>query len=179
VRVIIVITGGIGTGKSTLAARLSEMARERGFTVGGVIAHRRADAKSRAVEYWTECLLGGDERLFATTRRRKDACRFGRFYFPRTAISFASRCLRRSAACDYIFIDELGPLELSGGGLLRATRFLLENSRACLIVVIRRGVLNDMLSLLRIQPDILLDTEIVRAESCESAAQEIFSMRHT
>jgi nucleoside-triphosphatase THEP1 len=174
---VCVITGDIGTGKSTLAARLSQVVRERGFKVGGIIAHRRTDCPSGACEYWTECLLSGKQFLFATTRqllnscptgsvplrssergRRASACQLGRFYFPRAAIWRASRCLRQSAHCDYVFIDELGPLELARRGLWRATQFLLKNSRARLILVIRRPLLNPVLSALHAIPRLTLDT---------------------
>jgi nucleoside-triphosphatase THEP1 len=46
-----------------------------------------------------------------------------------------------SSACGLI-VDEIGPLEIEGGGLAEAVRFVLENgSSRSLILVVRRGCL--------------------------------------
>jgi nucleoside-triphosphatase THEP1 len=170
---IIIITGDIGSGKSTLAERMSQIARQRGFSVGGTISRRRKVKKSGEIEYWVHCLQSGKERCFATTRPIKNALRLSRFFFSRPSIIFAARCLRRSLRCDFIFVDELGPLELQGKGLWRSTQFLFQNSAGTLVFIVRRALVEEVTTKLGIKPHLTLDTATIRADSCDSIFRQV------
>jgi nucleoside-triphosphatase THEP1 len=62
--------------------------------------------------------------------------RVGPYHFIPEALEAARREIRESRALDLLIVDEVGPLELAGGGLWRALEpVLADATRRCLVVV--------------------------------------------
>ena len=85
---------------------------------------------------------------------------FSRFYFSDEAIIAAVGILARAAEnekIEVLFVDELGPLELSGHGCLESLRILLKRFDGTVYLVIRKRLLDDFVSVLNLDdPEVLL-----------------------
>ncbi|MFO7781770.1 MAG: nucleoside-triphosphatase [Spirochaetia bacterium] len=119
-----VVTGPIGSGKTTRVLELLQSCRDAGLTVAGVVSlHLNAEEPERE-SYRFRFLSSGEERTFA--RRSTDPTPpSSRYRFDAEAFARAREELARwrgggedaGPDIDVIVIDECGPLELRGEGL--------------------------------------------------------------
>ncbi len=119
--------------------------RRQGLGVAGV-ASPRVLRDGKTVGYWVRDLATGEERALCALA--PPGIPFRRFFFSPEGLAFANAALGRAAReADVVVVDEVGPLELSGGGFapgLRAAlgsgRFLVLTVRPSLVDEVRRWV---------------------------------------
>lgn len=69
---------------------------------------------------------------------------FRRFFFSPEGLDFANRALARAAEeAEVAFVDEVGPLEVGGGGFAPGLRAVLR-SRAFLVLVVRPALVEEV-----------------------------------
>lgn len=130
----LVITGPIGSGKTQTASALVEELRARDVSVGGVVSPRVLEY-GQTTGYLVRDLLTGQERQLCT--EHPPGIRFRRFFFAPSALDFANAAVCRAAASvDVVLVDEVGPLELSGGGMAFGVREALRGG-AFLVMCVR------------------------------------------
>lgn len=103
------MTGPRGVGKSTLCLRTVAQAREMGHSCAGLLTLRE-DGEQRAV---VDVRTGLRRRL---TLPGPPGVPVGRFFFDPEVLAWGAEALAKSTPCDLLVVDELGPLELAGGG---------------------------------------------------------------
>lgn len=119
----LIVTGARGAGKTYVCKQVATALRNHGISVGGVLSPRVIDEK-RTVGYMISDLISQEERLFAA--EKPPGIKTGRFYINEKGITFACTAIERAiCSCCVVFVDEIGPLEISGNGLLLAARKLL------------------------------------------------------
>ena len=113
------ITGPSGSGKTTRLMRIYDQLRQKnpGLRTGGFLAMARYGAGGPE-EYTLHCLHKPGQILIASRSDRFDkSMPVGRFFLDTEAME---RCteelLNLLPDLDVLFIDEVGPLELRGGG---------------------------------------------------------------
>ncbi len=92
-----------------------------------------------------------------------DSIKIGQYNFSKNAFKWANKKLIESLQKNYewIVVDELGPLELSGEGLHESITFLLNNSdKQKLIFVIREKILEEALKFYNISDYEIFNKEI-------------------
>jgi len=132
IKTLILITGAVGIGKSTVCQRLVMLWRERGGVPGGVLT-RTAGRERSIVDVVT-----GEERLLAAEGVELAGPRWGRFSFSQETLDWGNEVMRQAVAgpADLVLLDEVGPLELAAGsGFLPALKILLGSKKAGLVVV--------------------------------------------
>lgn len=130
----IVLHGMIGEGKTTAAIAIYKALIEQGTAVGGIVSPRIVD-ENETVGYSIQDLLSGEERPFATLDPPGVA--IGKYYILHSGIDFARRAIELAAqTAQAVLVDEVGRLELAGGGHAPALRTLLR-SRALSILLVR------------------------------------------
>ncbi len=139
---LIVVTGSIGSGKSTVCLRLLGQAARTGYLCGGVISHK-ADGGAIVVEN----ILTGERRNLAGPPGLYGGPQIGDFRFSPEGIAFAMEAIRDGMSLPLTVIDELGPLELAGAGFADAIPLLKSAAKGNQIVVIRDSLLNTFLPL--------------------------------
>ncbi len=135
------VSGPIGSGKTT---RLEAWFRQAPpGTVGGILARKWWRAGQPAgydlvlVPGWTVCPLAGlsvDEASDAW----RDSFAFGPFRFRKAAFEAAAAHLEALAAdprIDTLLIDEIGPMELAGGGHAGILDRLLRTDKELMLCV--------------------------------------------
>lgn len=111
---VLVLTGHIGSGKSTVAARVVALARKRGLRCGGLLCSARLDADGRKVGIDGERLGTGERRHLADRSISRPGLRCGVWRFEPDAMEWSLRVLMGAVSQrpDLLVIDELGPMEL-------------------------------------------------------------------
>ena len=128
-----ILHGGIGTGKTWTAEAFAQRLAARGATVGGVVCPRIV-RDGDTIGYTVRNLADNVEMPFS--RSGKGAVSIGRFHILQGALRFAREAIE-SAADEgrIVFVDELGRLELQGGGHAPAVRYLLASKATAVLLV--------------------------------------------
>jgi len=129
----VLITGEPGAGKTTICEKLVELLKDKGLTCGGVLSPISEDGFD-IVDVKT-----GKTKPFAKVAVGDAA--IGKFNFDNEGINFALKALENSNNCSVTFIDEIGPLELGGEGLMPSVKSLADSDGA--LVVIARSWLSE------------------------------------
>lgn len=139
----LIVTGPIGSGKTQTILALAENLKRKGIAVAGVVSPRLVQ-DGKTVGYLVQDLQSG--RGASLCSLDPPGFRFRHFFFSPEALAFANAVLTQAARqAEVIVLDELGPLELSGGGFapglrlsLSSTAFLLLGVRPHLVEEVRR-----------------------------------------
>jgi nucleoside-triphosphatase THEP1 len=129
----ILVTGEPGVGKTTVCERVWEALRWKGVPCGGVLSPAVEDG------FVVMCAESGNICRFAVRGGHGDKV-IGQFSFFDDGIDFANKALQNARDKEFIFIDEVGYLELNGGGLMPGVRSLLDTKST--LIVITRAWLN-------------------------------------
>lgn len=136
-RPVFLITGARGSGKSGLARELAELLKSAGKKPGGI----------RAEGFWENGRRGGFDLVDLSDGSRAPLCRRGAreevtagefgFFPAGLAAGAAALSEERLAAAGAVFVDEVGPLELEGGGWAVQLERLLSAAGAPLVMTVR------------------------------------------
>jgi nucleoside-triphosphatase THEP1 len=125
-RELLILTGPIQSGKSTA---LQAWAKTR--NVGGIIS----PIVNGCRVFYTPAL---DEHFdFEASKVTDETISVGQYHFYKEAFHRANTIIENSMNCDWLIIDEIGPLELKGEGLCRALTKVLTTSSPSVVFVVR------------------------------------------
>jgi len=135
----LLVVGEPGSGKTSWCREYINQQRKSGSSVGGILSpaieKQRQRVGSNAVD-----LLTGEEVPFARLSRcgsLKEGEKVGDYTIRGDGILFACDAIERAVEnrCDLVVIDEVGPLELRGKGLMPAVQLALASAVNVLIVI--------------------------------------------
>lgn len=153
-----IICGGKNSGKTTLAVKLAESYRKKGIKPAGILSV--SDDKNKKLYHFLDLSTG--DKIPAVSElplndndgwKKRD---FSRFYFSDSAFEASNRILEltlndgTAGAAELVFVDELGPLELSGSGNFKSVKKLLRELNGTLILVIRETLVEKFTAKLEI-----------------------------
>ncbi|OGS14384.1 MAG: hypothetical protein A2285_09650 [Elusimicrobia bacterium RIFOXYA12_FULL_57_11] len=133
---VFIITGAHGGGKSELVMELARLLRAAGKRPAGICA----------AGLWENGVRAGFDFVDLASGKRVPLCRRGvpgasvragefGFYSGGLAAGTAALSAENASGADVVFVDEIGFLELEGGGWAPALERLLSSSRPVVIVV--------------------------------------------
>ena len=139
---MIILTGETGSGKTTCAAAVVELLRQRGVKVGGVLATGLLHESRRSGFDITDLSTGRTVPLCREGEAGSAAeQRWGRFTFAHEGLELGREALTvRGPSADVVVVDEVGPLELAGGGWAAALDELAAGFRGGILVDRRLAV---------------------------------------
>lgn len=148
-RVRVVVTGQRGVGKSTVCEKALWVLRAEGKVCGGVLTRKVRDPVGRiqGIEVLDVSQDPPEARLLARTDARDaDGPRVGPYRFLRAGLEFGREAIRRGLSeADVLFGDEIGYLELQGGGFSLLLDGLAAETGPHMAVVIRSDLLDETL----------------------------------
>ncbi len=171
---IILITGPIGAGKTSVCLAAVRWAGERGWQAAGLIS---PPVFEQGVKVGIDAvdLRGGERRRLAWRRTGGDDARIatpGWVFDPET-LRWGNRALAEALPCDLLVVDELGPLEFERGqGWLEGLNAL--DSRRY-----RLGLATIRPELLETARSRWPDAAVEEIRSLESAAQKLIDLLGT
>jgi molybdopterin-guanine dinucleotide biosynthesis protein A len=135
----LLVVGEPGSGKTSWCREYIDRRRRSGSSVGGILSPA-IEKQGQRVGSNALDLLTGQEVPFARLsgyKSFKGAEVVGDYTISRDGISFACGAIKRAieSRCGLVVIDEVGPLELGGKGLMPAVELALASAVNVLIVV--------------------------------------------
>jgi nucleoside-triphosphatase THEP1 len=144
---IFILTGPVHGGKTTFLENSLVRWSARELAPGGFLSVAVTDA-SGATGYDLLELKSG--RLHPYLRRQGEpgAERIGPFFFVPSILERANAIIREAGPRELLIVDEIGPLELQGGGLWPVVREALSRPGMSLLLVVREEILEDVVAAL-------------------------------
>jgi nucleoside-triphosphatase len=132
---VVVITGNLGIGKTTVCEKLLAYANKQGLSCGGVLTYKTKNDNRVVLD-----IQNGDKFIFARKNCINEGLYTPRYIFDPGGIDFGIRAIENGASADILFIDELGPIELMGQGFAPALETVRTEAKKC-VLVIRKGLI--------------------------------------
>jgi nucleoside-triphosphatase THEP1 len=143
---VMIITGSIGSGKTTAAAKIIEMLHSENIKVGGFLSVGIDSEKNRS-GFILRNIATSEETELCSTVENRDRLKTGKYFFNREAFVTGKMILEpeRLKGARLIIIDEIGPLELKGLGWSSAIENLCHSMKVPQLWVVRKGILESVL----------------------------------
>lgn len=153
---LLLLIGDRQSGKTTACRRLVELARARGLSVGGIICPAVHEGRRRVGYDVIDLSTGGSTRL--ATTKGPGVERVGRFHFAPEGLALGNTALSRAGASRdaLVIIDEVGPLELAGGGWSRQLPSLADRPGITLMTA-RRALASELAKVWNVAADAIFE----------------------
>jgi nucleoside-triphosphatase THEP1 len=156
--VILILTGAVHSGKTSLLRRLTEELKELGIGVDGFLS--LAAFKNREhVGYDLFDLKKETVLPFIRRQGAPDWPTVGPYYIQPEILAEAKRKIISHQARHLLIVDEVGPLEIRGEGLWPALASVLSRPSFRCLLVARQGILEDLGRLIVGSPVRIFDIE--------------------
>jgi len=153
---ILVLTGPVHGGKTTFLERSLARWAARGLAPGGFLSVAVTGACG-ATGYDLLELKTGRRHPYLRREGESDAERIGPFFFVPETLELARTIIREAEARELLVVDEVGPLELLGGGLWPALREALSRPGMRCLLVAREEILEEIVAAIAPVVPLILD----------------------
>ena len=139
---VVIITGEIGSGKTSLISALALRCKESGIKTGGIIAPAVYENGEKRGYNLIDVSTNRKTPL-SQTNQIKGMASVGKYFFIQEAILFGREALsvQRNKDMQIVFIDEIGAWELQGQGWGTSLNELIINCEMPLILSVRKKFL--------------------------------------
>ncbi|MFC1943253.1 nucleoside-triphosphatase [Chloroflexota bacterium] len=139
---VIIVTGAIGIGKTTVCLKLIEALRSGGYTCSGIFTYKAAD-KGIIVED----IQSGEKETLASVNNVYHGPHTAKYSFNPKAIDFGIQVIDKgTSSSSILLVDEIGQLELRGEGFVKALELIKSGAVEKSILVIRKELLSAFLA---------------------------------
>ncbi|MFH1957794.1 MAG: nucleoside-triphosphatase [bacterium] len=139
---MILITGGVNSGKTGMMKRLANKEKAAGNQPSGITAEGIFAGGEKA-GFNVKDLSSGESMPLAKISPEKDnGFSAGKYFFSNEGFEFAKKALMNYSPGGVVFLDEAGPLELAGKGYAGCLKTLLKSPIKILYVSVRSGCLD-------------------------------------
>jgi len=142
---VIIITAEKHKGKTTYVKNLVELLGKKGYKTGGFLAPGKFEDNRRS-EFDILDLSTGTQTLLAGVHLTEGE-KIGSFVFSKKGVEFGKQILNPQSLlhCDFVVIDEIGPLEMKGMGWAASIEGLLKYPDFTQIWVVRRTLVESVI----------------------------------
>lgn len=139
---LILVVGDRDSGKTTTLERLRSSYLAQNRKVGGFLSL----ANPEKTWYRLYSLVTGESRLAFSENANLGSLHVGRFSVDETAIAWANAQVHDDLGhCNVVFFDEIGRLELNGGGFSPSFRSALEVDSVSTVAAVRTSFLDEVI----------------------------------
>jgi nucleoside-triphosphatase len=166
---VIIVTGEIGSGKTTLISEIAFRLKKNGIKTGGIIAP--AVYENGIKKGYNLIDLSTERKMqLSQTDVIEGVARVGKYFFLPEAIVFGCEALSvtRNLESQIVLIDEIGAWELQGQGWAASLNELIINCNMPIIITGRRSFLELVIENWMLQNPLVIDTK-------EASRKEVFS----
>ena len=150
---VVIVTGAIGVGKTTVCEEVIKIIRNKGYSCGGIITY-----KIRNEDIVIKDIRTGTTNHFASTSNIYDGPRTQKYFFNPEGIEFGIQAIEKGISSDVLVVDEIGQLELSGEGFAKSIEQIGTDDIKNCILVIRKTLLSDFLPRLGVRTSVFETT---------------------
>lgn len=159
VPLVVVVTGRPGVGKTPTMRGAAAALQARGVPVAGFVQIPVWDEGGTG-GYLVRDAASGEERTLAVKVGEQRGEHGTPFRFEPAGFAFARGALQRARAGSVLILDELGPVELRGGGHMPAVRRALARpGLAAVVATVRPALIPSFLSHLAVPSAVIVDIE--------------------
>ena len=138
---LIIVTGSIGIGKSTVCRKFIEIVRNQGHTCAGILTYKSADK-----DIVIEDIQSGQKETLASIHDVYQGPRTAKYVFNPDGIEFGNQAIDEGSSATILLVDEIGQLELRAEGFAKILELIHSGKVRVCILVIRRALLPAFLS---------------------------------
>jgi nucleoside-triphosphatase THEP1 len=154
---VVVVTGRPAAGKTRAMRGVAQALRERGVRVAGFVQVPVWEASGRG-GYLVLDVASGEQRTLAAKVGAERGEHGTPFRFEAAGFAFARRAAERAATV--LVVDELGPVELRGGGHMPAVRSALAREGiAAALVTVRPALIPSLLAEFAVPSAVIVNVE--------------------
>ena len=168
---VIIVTGTIGVGKTTVCRKLVRIAQSQGYTCGGILTYKAAGQ-----DITIEDIQTGEREILASTSSKYNGPCTPKYFFNSEGINFGIRAIDRGASSDILVVDEIGHLELRGEGFVKVIEIIKTNKVRNCVLVIRSELLTTFLSQFKTKP-LVFEVTIANREQFPQETSELLVER--
>jgi len=159
---IYIITGKIGSGKTSLIQKLIQKFWLENIPVSGIYSARILE-NEKTTGYDIVNISTGKSVKFLRDHGDENQPQIGKFYIDSEGIKIGNEILMNSKS-KLIIIDEIGKLELEDRGWAPSLKQLVTGSKSHLLISVREEVINEVTEKFKISPEIIFKIEEQNAE---------------
>ena len=148
---VFIITGGVGSGKTTCAKSLIENFQQENISVSGVYSSRVIE-NDITTGYDIVTISNNKSEIFLRKKGDSSQQKIGRFYIFDEGLNAGNSELQNSNS-QITVVDEIGRLELSGKGWFNSVEQIIEKSENHLILAVRDEFVSQIIEKFKIQPE--------------------------
>jgi nucleoside-triphosphatase THEP1 len=155
---IVILKGEIHQGKTTFLIRLTELMQKENIKLAGIISVGAFEGGQRS-GYTLKFLPDGKEVPLAASTQKENWQSFRRFWFNPQALNLGNQFLIQAGNDpeQWIIIDEVGPMELEGGGWSPAMAYLVGISHPKQLWVVRNTIAEEVIEIYNLNQPIVIN----------------------
>ena len=139
---LILVVGDRDSGKTTTLRHMLSTHYKQNHAVGGFLTL----ANPEKTWYRLNSLANGESRLAFSEETSLGSLRLGRFSVDESVFAWANAQVQTDLTqCDVVFFDEIGKLELRGGGFAPSFRLALAADAVSVIAAVRATFLDEVI----------------------------------
>ena len=163
---VVIITGEIGSGKTTLISAISARLKASGVLEGGILASAVYENETKT-GYKIQDVATGQEMQLSHINDTAGLARVGRYFFIPEAIDFGRAALsaERNRNSQIVLIDEIGAWELQGQGWAGSLNELIINCNMPLIITVRKSFLELVIENWMFQNPLVIEAKDAQVDS--------------
>jgi nucleoside-triphosphatase THEP1 len=141
---VAIVTGEKGSGKTHFLAETANELKKRGLDVGGVYT-RKIRNNDEILGYGAVNAATGEERPFLRKNNEDGGLRVGSFSIDSAGLEFGQKAIERALNANLLIIDEIGKLELEGGGWYDELNALPLEKELFIVLSVRLEFVDDVI----------------------------------
>lgn len=138
---VIIVTGGIGRGKTTFLSEAVALARTRGLTPAGILAPGEFIEGAKE-GFYLENIADGTRQKFAARDRHEGWIKGGHYYFDPAVLEHGLSILAGAVNSrpSFVIVDEVGPMEMNDMGWATGIERLCSSTGIPLVWAVRESL---------------------------------------
>jgi nucleoside-triphosphatase THEP1 len=144
---VIIVTGAVGIGKTTVCQKLVEIIRNKGYTCGGILTSKAEDGG-----IVIEDIRSGEKQTLASINDIYAGPHTAKYSFNPEGVDFGIQAIGTGTSAAILIVDEIGHLELRGDGFINALELIKAGKAKDCVLVIRNELFSAFLPQLPATP---------------------------